>query len=319
MEARNKAIEVRKRSDWIRNISREQATSIAMAGVDRERFSEAVVEAFMSNPKLFSVDETSFCHAIRKCCQDGLIPDGVEAALQPGKGGQVTYMPMYIGLQRLIHRDLKAKIKSGVIYEKDKVKLEKRTDGPDVFEMSSDPFGDKGNLVGAWCYVEVPGRDGEVTLMNRMEIEQVRAKSRAAYEAAPWNQWYAQMAEKSVIKRAMKRVRYLIPRDSRLANAMAESAGETVETAEPFVVQEQVVEAMVAPIPKEPDPKIAIDPPTKAADVKKASFVNQAEQAEKRQMAMKHAEAKKAETPKPVKVAEPEGAEENYFDGDFEL
>ena len=199
-------------------------------------------------------------------------------------------MPMYIGLQRLIHRDLKAKIKSGVIYEKDSVKLEKRSNGPDVFELSSDPFGDKGNLVGAWCYVEVPGRDGEVTLMSRLEIEQVRAKSRAMHEGAPWNQWYSQMAEKSVIKRAMKRVRYLIPRDSRLAQAMAEAPAENVVTAEPVIVQEADVVAQMEEVVKEEESKPEPKKPTK-----------------------------KAEAPKPAKVEEQKVEQENYFDGDFEL
>ena len=302
MEAKNRAIAVRKRSDWIRHISREQATSIAMAGVDRERFSEAVVEAFRANPLLYSVDEVSFCNAIRKCCQDGLIPDAIESAIVPVKNGKVMYMPMKVGLQRMIYRDLRAKIKSGVIYENDKVTLEKRSDGPDVFEVISDPFGNKGALVGAWCYVEIPGNDGEVVLMDKDEIEKVRASSRTTYEDRPWNKWYAQMAEKSVIKRAMNRQRYLIPRDSRSEAALADGIDEeNVVAAEPVIVDELVVE--------EEDEASKPAPQPQAKPVKKEEPPKKAKKAEPKEKPVK----------KEAAESKPEPEKENPFEEEFNL
>ena len=249
-----RALAVSKRSAMIRSISREQSTSIAMAGVDRERFGEAVVEAFRANPGLYSVDEVAFCNAIRKCCQDGLVPDGVEAALVPQKGGKCMYLPMKVGLQRMIHRDLKASIKSGVVYANDTVRLEKHSNAPDVFEVHSTPFADRGELVGAWCYVDIPGQHGDVVLMDRQEIEQVRSVSRTTYEDRPWNKWFPQMAEKTVIKRAMNRLRYLIPRNSRVEAALndgfAEDAAINADTDEVPVTRVDVPEAVVVEEPE---------------------------------------------------------------------
>src|SRR5438552_225044 len=51
------------------------------AKVTLERFTRATLTAVQQNPELITVDKRSLYNSIVRCAQDGLLPDGREAAL----------------------------------------------------------------------------------------------------------------------------------------------------------------------------------------------------------------------------------------------
>lgn len=73
-------------------------------------------------------------------------------------------------------------------------------------EFTTDPFRDRGELIGAYCIAKT--RDGDILteVMPLDEIEKIRGKS-SAYtksKSGPWVEWFTQMVKKAVIKRASK-------------------------------------------------------------------------------------------------------------------
>ena len=122
------------RQALVRRLAEEQAVAIQKAGFDSEEFGAAVVEAVAANSAIVLADKVSFANAIRKCLRDGLLPDNEEAALvvfrdrKTGKSN-ATYIPMKTGLQRMFVRETGAELKSGGVYEGDKVKLIKNSSG----------------------------------------------------------------------------------------------------------------------------------------------------------------------------------------------
>ena len=213
------------RQALVRRLAEEQSVAIQKAGFDSEDFGKAVVEAVAANSSIVLADKTSFAHAIRKCLRDGLLPDNEEAALvvfrdkRTGKSN-ATYIPMKTGLQRMFVRETGAELKSGGVYEGDKVRVVKNSSGDDQFEVEQDPFAPSRKMVGVWCYVKLPNRNGEIYTMNAEEIGKVKAASRS--ERGPWKTWPEQMAEKAVIKRAINQLRYLIPKTGRLVAQLDE-------------------------------------------------------------------------------------------------
>lgn len=217
------------RQALVRRLAEEQAVAIQKAGFDSEEFGAAVVEAVAANSAIVLADKVSFANAIRKCLRDGLLPDNEEAALvvfrdkRTGKSN-ATYIPMKTGLQRMFVRETGAVLKSGGVYEGDQVKVVKNSSGDDEFSVVQDPFAPRRKMIGVWCYVKLPNRNGEIYTMNADEIGKVKAASRS--ERGPWKTWPEQMAEKAVIKRAINQLRYLIPKRGRLAAQLDE--GEQV-------------------------------------------------------------------------------------------
>lgn len=63
-------------------------------------------------------------------------------------------------------------------------------------------FGDKGDIVGAYCTVKLPNGDYLTEEMDVKAINNVKATSKA--QNGPWKSFYEEMARKTVVKRASK-------------------------------------------------------------------------------------------------------------------
>ena len=87
--------------------------------VSPEKFVRVVVTAIQSNPDLKNADRLSVLGAALKCAQDGLMPDGKEAALVT-YGNKAQYLPMIAGVLTKVRRSGELKtINAHVVYEKD--------------------------------------------------------------------------------------------------------------------------------------------------------------------------------------------------------
>lgn len=91
-------------------------------------------------------------------------------------------------------------------------------------EIRTDPFRDRGEIVGAYCIAKTAHGDILCEVMDRAALEQVRSASTAYTKGGtgrkgPWENYFSEMCKKAVIKRARKTWPYTDP-NGRMALAV---------------------------------------------------------------------------------------------------
>lgn len=172
-----------------------------------EKFTRVAITAISTNADLINADRTSLFSSCMKAAQDGLLPDGRESALVIF-GGKVQYMPMVAGiLKKARNSGELASITAQVVHKNDPFSYRVDDEGehlehtPDVFSK------DRGEIIGVYALAKT--KDGELYIepMTLDQIEKVRASSRTGKSSnGPWNNWWEEMAKKSVIRRLAKRL-----------------------------------------------------------------------------------------------------------------
>ena len=136
-----------------------------------------------------------------------------EAYLVP-RGGQVCLDISYMGLVQLA-------IASGSVFWVQADIVRKN----DTFEYLGmgirpvhkfNPFGDRGEVVGAYCVAKLHSGDYLTTIMSKSEIDEIKNKSSQASKNGPWVTFYEEMCKKTCIKRASK----LWPKSERVNEAV---------------------------------------------------------------------------------------------------
>jgi recombination protein RecT len=204
-----------------------------------DKFVRVAQTAILSNPDLQNADKASLFGACVKLAQDGLLPDGQEAALVtfnskgPGGNGWVKKaqaMPMIKGLLKKIRQSGEvAYIDAHVVHENDHFQYRPGIDDQPIFEP--DWFGDRGKPIGAFAVARL--KTGEIIpaeVMSAKDIEKVRAASRGK-DRGPWVDWWDQMALKTVMRRYAKR----LPSSSDIEEMMEKD--ETMAYRAPIVEQ----------------------------------------------------------------------------------
>lgn len=171
------------------------------ASIKPEKFIGAVLVAVKLNPDLLNADKTTFYGACLKCAQDGLLPDGREAALVMF-GKAVQYMPMIGGLLKKVRNSGQVKkVSVQVVHEGDLFDYE--LGGND--SLTHKPaLTERGKPVAAYAIAWL--NDGTMLapeVMSFDEIESVRRVSRSGANG-PWKQWWSEMARKTVFRRLAK-------------------------------------------------------------------------------------------------------------------
>ena len=229
----------------VRGITKEQAGTLAMHNIDPNRFQQVAVEALLSNPAIKSCNANSLRVALRRACQDGLVPNGKEACLIPKGSGDVDYMPMVGGICKMAHRYLKATITSGHVRagEEDNIKITQTTQGDDVVEIRSSfrKQGDPNRIVGAWALIKVPGQDAFCHIFWEEDIKRARARSSVKSPSGPWGTWTGRMAEKAVVKSAVRKALNMFP------SILTEGERDTMERSLDADIEEQAVEDVIEP------------------------------------------------------------------------
>lgn len=169
-----------------------------------EKFSRVAMTAVQNNPGLLEADRKSLFGAIVRLAQDGLLPDGREAALVMF-GKQVQAMPMIAGVLKKIRQsgDV-AKVSAHVVYEKDEFVWslgfdESITHKPPALDQ------ERGKAIGAYATAVLKDGSQLCEVMSLEEIEKVRKVSRASGNG-PWVAWWGEMARKTVMRRLSKRL-----------------------------------------------------------------------------------------------------------------
>lgn len=178
-----------------------------------EKFTRTAMTAIQSNPDLQQADRRSLFGAVVRLAQDGLLPDGREAAIvifntKNKSGGwekKAQAMPMIAGILKKIRNsgDV-AKVSAHVVHENDEFVWhlgfdENVTHNPPPLDQP------RGRIIGAYATAVLKEGERLLEVMSLEEIERVRNVSRAK-DSGPWKDWYGEMARKTVMRRLSKRL-----------------------------------------------------------------------------------------------------------------
>lgn len=193
------------------DVLRPELAKVLPAHVSADKFMRVVMTAIAQSPDLKKADRRSLLTSCVKCAQDGLIPDGREAALVTfwdKKAGvqKAQYMPMVRGILKLVRNSGELQsIVSNVVYEHDEFRYWVDDVGEHVTHSPNVLADNRGKLIAVYAIAKTKDGGVYVEVMSRGQIEQVRDVSRAK-DNGPWASWYDEMARKTVIRRLSKRL-----------------------------------------------------------------------------------------------------------------
>lgn len=189
-------------------------------GITPERFVRVALTAIQQNPKLCSADRSTLYSSVIRCAQDGLLPDGREAALviyNTKINGEwvdaVQYQPMVTGIiKRFGEVGIHAYAASvhQLELDQDRFKLWNDDTGQHV-EHQPIVFGERGEFVGVYAVARTPDGRTYVEALNLTEIDRIAASSKSkdrqtGEPVGPWKVWKDRMAQKSGLHRLGRRV-----------------------------------------------------------------------------------------------------------------
>lgn len=177
-----------------------------------EKFVRVAQTAIRMEPKLAACDRQSLYAAFYKCAQDGLIPDGREAAIVPW-GTTARYMPMVGGIMKKVRNSGEiGDVDAQVVHENDDYKAWIDEKGRHFrFEKARK---DRGNPILTFAYAV--GRDGAFYFEEVTEEEMMRIKAMSKASDSPWKGPFEnEMKRKSALRRLAK---YRLPSSTDLTN-----------------------------------------------------------------------------------------------------
>jgi recombination protein RecT len=207
--------------------------------VSEEKFRRVTMTAIQNNPDLMNLDKRSLYGAIVRLAQDGLLPDGREAAIVKF-GDKAQAMPMIAGILKKVRQSGEVSyVSAQVVYKNDRFKW---TLGFDE-NVEHEPAGldeEPGDPIAAYAVAVLKDGSRLLEVMRKSDIEKVRNVSRSK-GAGPWAQWWGEMARKTVMRRLSKR----LPMSSDLDEAF-----ERDETMTPIAAAEVLPTAEVIDLPR---------------------------------------------------------------------
>lgn len=205
------------------------------AHITPEKFQRTILTAVQSNPDLLRADRGSLITSAMKAAQDGLLPDGREAAIVTfntrkkidGQWESVTlaqYMPMAFGLRKKILQSGEiSALETNVVYRREVEEgafiFEAGTEATlrhrPMLDLADDDLADE-NIVAAYSVAIMKDGSKSFEVMRRAEINKVRQASqtgavgkttrdgKAITPKGPWVDWFGEMARKTVMRRHSK-------------------------------------------------------------------------------------------------------------------
>lgn len=201
--------------------------------ISPEKFQRTILTAAQQNPQLLTVDRRSLVLACMKAAQDGLLPDGREAAIIPFKENKkidgewltrwvAVYMPMVYGLRKKILQSGEVvALEVGVVYRKEvetnhfyyEVGRSPPLGHRPSLDLTLEDAGDE-NIVGAYSIATMKDGTKSYEFMRRFEIDKVRECSQTGATkdrfgkdrkpSGPWVEWFPEQAKKTAIRRHSK-------------------------------------------------------------------------------------------------------------------
>ena len=177
------------------------------ANVTPEKFLRVVLNTVMSNGDFLQCDRQSLFAAAMKCAADGLLPDGREAVMIP-YGSTVQYQPMIFGIYKRVRNSGEiAVFCADLVFAGDSFRYGSNSEKGRYLDHQPvlSERGKMANVVAVFALSRTTDGDVDFEVMTRDEIEFTRSKSKAKNSPA-WNDWWGEMAKKTVAKRLSKRL-----------------------------------------------------------------------------------------------------------------
>lgn len=169
-----------------------------------KKFVRVAQTAIANNPNLASSNKEALYGACMKAAQDGLLPDGKEAALV-GFGKSVQYMPMVAGILKKVRNSGElSSITSQIVYENDSFDFWIDSEGEHL-EHRPLLFKERGNAIGVYAQAKTKDGSVHVEILTMDDLEAIRNVSRS--KGGPWSGAFKfEMWKKSAIRRLSKRL-----------------------------------------------------------------------------------------------------------------
>jgi recombination protein RecT len=192
--------------DTFRDLLERLKPQIAMAlpkHIDINRMIRICLTTIQRTPKLLECTQESLLGCLFQCVQLGLEPDGLlgHAYLVP-YGKACTLIVGYKGLLKLARQsDEVESISARVVCEKDVFEYEFGLDEKLIHKPSHEE--DPGPITFVYAIFRLKGGGHHMDVMSVGEVERIRERSKAGKDG-PWVTDWAEMAKKTVLRRASK-------------------------------------------------------------------------------------------------------------------
>ena len=175
------------------------------AHVTEEKFKRVLATAVSQTPALVKADRMSLFAAAMKCAQEGLLPDGREAALVT-YGNTVQYMPMIAGILKKVRNSGElASITAMIVHKNDKFRYWVDADGEQILHEPL-MFGDRGDAIGTYALAKTKDGGIYIEVMTLDQIEAVKSVSKSK-DKGPWGgKFKHEMWKKTALRRLSKRL-----------------------------------------------------------------------------------------------------------------
>jgi phage RecT family recombinase len=170
-----------------------------------EKFLRVAITACNKSPEILECDRRTLYQAFMLAAQDGLLPDGREAAIVPF-GKNATYMSMVGGILKKVRNSGELKsIVANIVREGDEFRYWVDEDGEHLKHEPTLEDEDKRKVLRVYALAKTKDDGVYITVMSHGEVEAIRNNSKAK-NAGPWTQHWNEMAKKTAIRRLAKRL-----------------------------------------------------------------------------------------------------------------
>lgn len=178
-----------------------QFKAVLPTSVSPEKFIRVVMTAVQSAPILIDKDRGSLFAECLKCAADGLLPNGIEAALVPFKD-RVKYIPMVAGICKRIRNSGEVKsVDALVVRDGDEYDSWTDEQGPHFRHKKS--LGKRGDPLLTYAYAIT--KDGGFYFEEVPESEMSEIKKMSKASDSPWKGPFEdEMRRKSALRRLAK-------------------------------------------------------------------------------------------------------------------
>jgi len=172
--------------------------------IEPDKFIRVTMTALQQTPALVTANRQSLYAACMKAAQDGLLPDGREAALVMF-GQDVAYLPMVGGILKKVRNSGElASITSQMVHKNDRFRFWIDGEGEHI-DHEPLMFGERGEAIGVYALAKTKDGALYVEVMDKAQVMAVKGASKA--KSGPWQGVFEhEMWRKTAIRRLSKRL-----------------------------------------------------------------------------------------------------------------
>ena len=184
---------------------KHQFSSVLPAGMTPEKFVRVLQNAVAINKDILKSERASLYAAAMQCAQDGLLPDGREAAVIP-MGAKAKYVPMVKGILKLIYKNEEVtSVSADVVYKEDSFDYYVDNQSEHI-KHNPKIFGERGEKIGAYAFARLKSGAVICEIVGIEDIKAIKATVKNK-NGSPWEGGFeSEMWKKTAIKRLAKRI-----------------------------------------------------------------------------------------------------------------